>query len=135
MRQKKRKKVLCIDSEPSFLEQQKKELSNKELEDHLYSFDSLNKAFEFIENKIIKKNNKIHYIILNEKLVGKQFSNSLEKFWGLNDFLKKPDVIVVTENNNTMVRNNVMQYPFVSVYLIKPFPSNYIEFLITGQIH
>jgi hypothetical protein len=133
-KQRKIKKVLCIDSEPSFIEQQKEELINKELDDHLYSFNDLNEAFDFIETQVIKKNDKIHYIILDEKVAGNQLTSSLEKFWGLNSFLKKPDVIIVSEDNDAMVRNRVMQYPFVSVFLMKPVPSNYIEFLITGQM-
>src|SRR5690606_13085876 len=132
--QRKNKNVLYIDSEPSFLEQQKQDLKFKELDEHLYSFNNINEAFEFMEDHIIERNHKLHYIILNEKVVGQQLSNYLEKIWGLNEFLKRHDVIVITDNNNTMVRNKVMQYPFVSVYLVKPVPNNYIEFLITGQI-
>jgi hypothetical protein len=131
--QQKRKQVLCIDSEPSFLEQQKKKLITKELDDHLYTFNNLAEAFEFIETHVIQNNNKIHYIIIDEKVVVRQLSKSLERFWGLNNYLKKPDVIIVTEDNDAMVRNRIMQYPFVSVFIVKPVPSNYIEFLITGQ--
>jgi hypothetical protein len=47
--QQEKKKVLCIDSEPSFIEQQKKELSHKELDDNLVFFDNMKDAFEFIE--------------------------------------------------------------------------------------
>jgi response regulator RpfG family c-di-GMP phosphodiesterase len=130
----KRKKVLYIDSEPSFLEQQKKELKAKELDIHLYPFDNLEKAFEFMEKQIIKKNNKLHYILLCENIAGDQLYSSLEKFDQLNEFLKKPDIIVLAENNNHSIRNRVMQYPFVSAFIVKPIPTNYIEFLITGQI-
>jgi hypothetical protein len=128
------KKVLYIDSEPSFLEQQKKKLSHKELDSNLYSFSNFSDAFEFIETHIIEKNNKLHYIILDEKLAGKHLSNSLDKLWGLNDFLKKPDIIIIADENNAFLRNRIMQYPFVTAYLVKPIPSNYIEFLITGQV-
>jgi response regulator RpfG family c-di-GMP phosphodiesterase len=130
----KRKKVLYIDSEPSFLEQQKKELKAKELDIHLYPFDNLEKAFEFMEKQIIKKNNKLHYILLCENIAGDQLYSSLEKFDQLNEFPKKPDIIVLAENNNHSIRNRVMQYPFVSAFIVKPIPTNYIEFLITGQI-
>jgi response regulator RpfG family c-di-GMP phosphodiesterase len=129
----KRKKVLFIDSEKSFLEQQKEELSNKELDAHLYPFDNLDRAFEFIEKQIIEKNNKVHYILLNANIAGEQLYSSLEKFDELNGFLKKPDIIVLTEKNNHHLRNRVMQYPFVSALIVKPIPSDYIEFLITGQ--
>lgn len=132
--QPKRKTVLYIDSEPSFLEQQKQDLKFKDLDGHLYSFNNVIDAFEFIENQIIDKNNKLHYIIIDEKVAGQQLAHSLERIWGLNNFLRKPDVIVITDNNNTLLKNKIMQYPFVSVYLVKPVPTNYIEFLITGQI-
>lgn len=132
--QRKRKKVLCIDSEPSFIEQQKKELSHKELDDNLFFFDNLADAFEFIETQIIEKNVKLHYIILDEKVAGKQLSHSLDKFYGLNKFLRKPDIIIVTDDSSILLRNRIMQYPFISAFLVKPIPSNYIEFLITGHL-
>lgn len=133
--QHKRKKVLVIDSEISFLEEQKKELSIRNLDDHLYSFDNIDDAFNFIETHVIGGNKKLHYIILDEKVVGKQLSNSMDRFWELNSFLRKPDIIVLTEEkNNTLIRNQIMQYSFVSVFLVKPIPSDYIQFLITGQI-
>jgi hypothetical protein len=130
--EQKRKKVLCIDSQTSFLEKQKKELKVKDLDIHLFPFNNLEKAFDFIEKQIIQGNNKIHYIILCEN-VGDQLYSSLEKLERLNEFLKSPDIIVLTESKNHHTRNRVMQYPFVSALLVKPIPSNYIEFLITGQ--
>lgn len=132
--QRKVKKVLCIDSEPSFIEKQKIGLRHKELDENLFFFDNLTEAFEFIETQIIEKNIKLHYIILDEKIVGRHLSHSLEKFYGLNRFLKKPEIIIVTEDNSTFLRNRIMQYPFVSAFLVKPIPSNYIEFLITGSL-
>ena len=134
IKQQNKKKVLYIDSEPSFLELQKKELANSGIQDHLYTFVDLNEAFDFIEKQVIKKNEKIHYIILDDKVVSKQLSNSLEKFWELSSYLKKPDLIILTEDKDALVRNRIMQYPFVSVFLVKPVPSNYIKFLITGQM-
>lgn len=130
----KMKKVLYIDSEPSFLAQQKELLTCKELEEHLYPFGNIDEAFNFIEKQIIGKNNKLHYIVLDAKVMGNQLSNSLERFGGLNNYLKKPDVIVISDEINMLAKNHIMQYPFVSVFLVKPVPTNYIEFLITGQI-
>lgn len=131
----KRKKVLWIDSDPVYLERQKRTLSNKELDCHLYSFSNMGDAFDFIEKQILEKNRKLHYIILDEKSIGKTLlPNSLEKFKGLNNFLQKPEIIVLASNNNHHLRNRIMQYPFVSAFLMKPVPSGYIEFLITGQV-
>jgi response regulator RpfG family c-di-GMP phosphodiesterase len=132
---RKRKKVLWIDADPVYIEHQKRELSNKELDCHLFSFCKMRDAFNFIEKQILEKNRKLHYIILDEKSIGKTFlPGSLEKFQGLNSFLKKPEIIVLTGENNNQLRNSLMQYPSVSALLMKPVPPGYIEFLITGQV-
>lgn len=129
----KRKKVLCIDSDPAFLEQQKRTLEKKELDDCFYPFPDFREALQFIEKKVISNGKNLHYIILDEKITGERLTDSLEKISGIKAYLKKPDVIVCTENNNDKLRNHVMQYPFVSAFLVKPIPHNYIEFLITGN--
>jgi hypothetical protein len=59
---------------------------------------------------------------------------SLGKISSLKNYLKKPEVIVCTSENNNELRNKVMQFPVVSAFLVKPVPQNYIEFLITGQL-
>jgi hypothetical protein len=131
----KRKKVLWIDADPIYIERQKRVLKNKELDCHLYSFPKMSEAFNFIEKHILKKNKKLHYIILDENSIGKTLlPSSLEKFQGLNNFLNKPEIIVLTSENNNQLRNSVMQYPSVSALLMKPVPPGYIEFLITGQV-
>jgi hypothetical protein len=132
---RKRKKVLWIDADPLYIERQKRVLSNKELDSHLYSFNKMGDAFDFIEKQILEKNKRLHYIILDEKSIGRaMLPNSLERFQGLNDFLAKPEIIVLTSENNNLLRNSIMQYPSVSALLKKPVPPGYIEFLITGQI-
>jgi hypothetical protein len=131
----KRKKVLWVDSDPLYVERQKRVLSNKHLDSHLYSFKNLGDAFNFIEKQILEKNKRLHYIILDEKSIGNSLlPNSLEKFQGLKNFLNKPEIIVLAGDNINHTRNSIMQYPSVSALLMKPIPSEYIEFLITGQV-
>ncbi len=132
MRQK-RRKVLCIDSDSSFLDQKEKELEKKELGDYFFPFNDFWKAFQFVEKQIIAKNEKLHYILLDERIAGQKLAASIEKISGLKTFLKKPEVIVCTRNNSDDLRNHVMQYPIVSAFLVKPIPRSYIEFLITGD--
>jgi hypothetical protein len=128
-----KKKVLCIDSDPSFLNRQEEKLENKELGNYFYPFNDFRKALQFIEKQIITNNQKLHYILLDEKITGEKLPASLDKISGLKTFLKKPEVIVCTNNNSDELRNRVMQYPVVSTFLVKPIPKNYIEFLITGN--
>lgn len=131
----KRKKVLCIDSDPSFLHHQEKELENKKLGKFFFPFNDFRKAVQFVEKQIIPNGEKLHYILLDDTLSGERLFPALEKIDGLNSFLKKPEIIVCTNNNSNELRNKVMQYSFVSAFLVKPIPGNYIEFLITGQMY
>lgn len=131
---KKRKKVLCIDSDPSFLSSQQTTLSQKKLEHFFYGFDDFWDAYHFLEKQIIAQNEKLHYILLDENIMGHKLLPSLEKIASLKNFMKKSEVIVCTTKNDNELRNRVMQFPVVSTFLVKPLPQNYIEFLITGQL-
>ena len=132
MKQKK-KKVLCIDSDPNFLIHQQKTLSNKNLEHCFFGYNDFWGAYHFLEKQIITQNEKLHYILLDEKILGRQLLSSLEKITSLKNYMKKPEVIVCTHKNNNDLRNKVMQFSVVSTVLVKPIPQNYIEFLITGH--
>ena len=127
------KKVLCIDSDPDFLDYQEEKLENEELGNYFFPFNDFRKALQFIEKQIISNNEKLHYILLDEEITGERLTRSLERISGLKSFLNRPEVIVCTRSNSDELRNQVMQYPFVSAFLVKPIPPNYIEFLITGN--
>jgi response regulator RpfG family c-di-GMP phosphodiesterase len=132
MKQKK-KKVLCIDSDPDFLSHQQKTLSNKNLEHCFFGFNDFWGAYHFLERQIIKQNEKMHYILLDEKILGQELLSSLNKLSSLKNYKTMPEVIVCTSKNKDELRNDVMQFPVVSAFLVKPLPQNYIEFLITGH--
>jgi CheY-like chemotaxis protein len=132
MKQKK-KKVLCIDSDPAFLENQKEILEGKDLESCFFPFDNFRDAVQFVEKQVIDNGKSVHYILIDENISGKKLTDSLDKLASLKQYLKQPDIIVSTKNNDDDLRNHVMQYPFVSAFLVKPIPENYIEFLITGN--
>lgn len=129
----KRKKVLCIDSDPNFLDHQQKTLSKKNLENCFFGFNDFWGAYHFLEKQIITHNEKLHYILLDEKILGRQLLLSLEKISSLKNFMKRPEVIVCAQKNSPDLRNKVMQFSVVSSILVKPLPQNYIEFLITGH--
>lgn len=129
----KRKKVLCIDADSSFLNHQQKTLTHKKLEPFFFGFNDFWDAYHFLEKQIIAQNKKLHYILLDEAIMGQYLLPSLTKISALKNFLKKPEVIVCTSENNSDLRNKVMNFPLVSTLLVKPIPQNYIEFLITGH--
>jgi CheY-like chemotaxis protein len=128
-----KKRVLCIDSDPSFLENQKEILEGKDLENCFFPFDNFRDAVQFVEKQVINNGENVHYILIDENISGKKLTDSLDKLASLKQHLKQPDIIVSTNNNDDDLRNHVMQYSFVSAFLVKPIPENYIEFLITGN--
>jgi len=128
------KNVLYVDSEPSLIAMQKKNLSVKNLDSNLFSFGNIEEAFHFIDSHVIRKNNKLHYVIVDERTMEAQFLNSINRLWGFKDYLKKLEIIIIADKRSVISKNHIMQYPFVSVFMIRPYPSDYIEFLITGRI-
>ncbi len=129
---RKRRTVVCIDTDMAFLTGQKKALSNIKADDCFFGFTDLWEALHFIEKQIIARDEKLDYILLDEKIAGKQLTGTLEKFSGIKKFLKRPEIIVCTDQNSSNLRNQVMQFPFVSAFIVKPVPPDYIGFLITG---
>jgi hypothetical protein len=59
MKQKK-KKVLCIDSDPAFLENQKEILEGKDLESCFFPFDNFRDAVQFVEKQVIDNGKSVH---------------------------------------------------------------------------
>ena len=129
-----KKNVLYIDSESALIAQQMQYLKHKNLDGFLFPFINMEEANHFIEFNVIKKNHKLHYIIIDENIFDENFSSSISRLHSLDDFFKKMDVIVLADKNNSLSNKHIMQFPFVSVLIDKPYPFNYIEYLITGNI-
>ena len=127
-----RKKVLCIDADNDFLYQQEKNLKQKNIDNYFFPFSDFWDALNFIEKDIIEKNEKLHYILLDEKILGDQRESLLDKISEFKNYLSNPEIIFCTTNNDTNLRNKVMHYRVISAFLVKPIPENYIEFLIEG---
>jgi response regulator of citrate/malate metabolism len=127
-----RKKVLCIDADYDFLYQQQKYLKQKKLDKYFFPYSDFWDALNFIEKEIIEKNEKLHYILLDENILGDQRELLLDKISEFKNYLNNPEIIFCTANNDSSLRNQVMQNKVISAFLVKPVPGNYIEFLIDG---
>ena len=127
-----KKKVVCIYSDQSFLKRQKQEMEMKEneLDHYFFPFLSFTDAYHFLRQQA-EDDRKVHYILIDEKKLEKPTA-AFNKLVDLNGLMKDMEVIFLTPNGSDGLRNNIMQYPFVSAYLIKPVPDNYIHFLIEG---
>ncbi len=125
-----KKKVVCI-SDQLFLNKQKNKLKQKRLGNYFYAFNNFSDAFHFLKKKA-ENGDKFHYILIDEKNLNDRLANTFNKLTDLNGFMKKMEVIVLTGKDNDDLKNDIMQYPFVSAYLVKPVPENYVGFLIDG---
>lgn len=129
----KRKRVLCVDADSTFIDNQQEQLALREIGCYFLGFTDFGEAIRFLEKEIIPQNKKLHYILLDQKMLGQPVASSLEQLSRLHYYLKKTEIIVCTRENDDDLRNKVMQYPFISAFLVKPIPENYIAFLITGR--
>lgn len=128
----KRRNVVYIDPDVTYFEKQEKKLKQKGLQNYYYPFDDFWEAVHFIEKHFVTNGGKLHYILIDEQMLGRQRTASLRKLAGFSSFLDKLEIIVCTTQNSVNLRNKIMQYTFISAFLVKPIPEEYIEFLITG---
>ena len=126
-----KKKVVCIYSDQSFLKRQNRELKDDELDHYFFPFRNFTDAYRFLEQQA-EDGKKVHYLLIEEKQLKKPAA-SFNKLLDLNGFMKNMEVIFLTPEDRTDLRNQVMQYRFVSAYLVRPVPDNYIHFLIEGE--
>ena len=130
----KRKSIVCIDSETDFLNKQKNFLIQKHLQDYFYPFSDFVKAIQFIEDLLVSGSKKLHYILIDERVLRFQMADFLEKLSSLYNSRKKLEIIILTHKNNEELRNKIMGFAFISALIIKPIPEDYFEFLITGKM-
>lgn len=124
-------KVVCI-SNSLFLNKQKDKLKPNQLKNNFYAFNDTADVFQFLEKQIENGEN-CHYLIIDEETLNGQTAKMFNKLTDLNGFMRKMEVIVLSGKENVDLENNIMQYPFVSAYLLKPVPDNYVRFLIDGS--
>ena len=128
----KRRNVVYIDPDVTTFEEQKGKLEEKGLQKFYFPFNDFWEAVHFIEKHFVTTGKKLHYILIDEQMLGKERTTPLGKLSGFSTFLDKLEIIVCTTKNSPDLRNKIMQNAFVSAFLVKPIPEEYIEFLITG---
>lgn len=124
---------MYIDPDVTYFEDQKEKLKQKGLQKYYFPFNDFWDAVHFVDNHFVTTGKKLHYILIDEQMLGKQRTAPLEKLSGFSSFLDKLEIIVCTKKNSTDLRNQIMQNTFICAFLVKPIPEEYIEFLITGD--
>jgi len=126
------KKVVFIDDDKELVGIYNSILERKDLADFLICFDNAEEGINYLKEKSRKE--LPDYILLDlymPEMDGFEFLQQLEKLGKRKDSI---EVYVCTSSRNKDDRNRVMKYPFVSAFLEKPLPSDFLELLIRDDI-
>ena len=127
------KKVVFIDDDSELIGIYNSILERKKLSDYLVHFENARDGLDYLKG-IEQKEDLPDYILLDlymPEMNGFKFLENFEKMRRIKDSI---EVYVCTSSRKKDDRNKVMKYPFVSAYLEKPLPSDFLELLIRDHI-
>lgn len=133
MNKKKFKSVLFIGQDMEMGKIYHSILERKDLSSQLIHMDNPQEGISYL--KQLKRKELPDYILLDISIL--QFggdSDFLQSFEELGKIKKLIEVFVCTSMINKDNRNKVMKYPFVSAFLEKPLPGDFLELLIRDDI-
>jgi CheY-like chemotaxis protein len=133
MSKRKFKKVLFIDEDEKTIKTYHSMLERKELSGQLIYKANAREGINYL--KQLKKRELPDYVLLDLSVPHGGDVDFLQEFEGLGKIRKPIEVYVCTSMINKNDRNKVMQYPFVSAFLEKPLPGDFLELLIMDDIH
>lgn len=126
------KKVIFIDDDTELVRIYNSILEHKNLSDYFLHFENGKKGIDYL--KRIKNEEELpSYILLDlymPEMDGFKFLKVFDKSPKLKESI---EVYVCSSSQKQDDRNKVMKYPFVSAYLEKPLPSDFLELLIEND--
>ncbi len=132
MSKKKFKKVLFIDEDSEMVKIYHSILERKDLSNQLIYIANAEEGINYL--KQLKRKELPDYVLLDLSNLPVAGMNFLQGFEQLGKMRKPIEVFVCTSMINKDDRNKVMKYPFVSAFLEKPLPSDFLELLIMDDI-
>jgi len=133
MSKKKFKKVLFIDEDEEMIKIYHSILERKELSGQLIYMANAREGINYL--KQLKRKELPDYVLLDMSVPHVGGVDFLQEFEGLEKIRKPIEVYVCASMINKSDRNKVMHYPFVSAFLEKPLPGDFLELLIRDDIH
>ncbi len=122
------RKIIFIDDDRDLADSYNSILEKKQLSDYLIYFDNAIDGIHYL-----RENNEGElpdYILLDlymPKMSGFEFLRHLNK---MEPVKEEVEVYVCTSSKDKDDRKEVMNYPFVSAFLEKPLPGDFLELLI-----
>lgn len=123
------KKIVFIDDDTELVNVYNSILERKNLSDYLIHFESAREGLEYLKG-LKGKNEAPDYILLDLYMPEMNGFTFLEYFKNISKLKDTVEIYVCTSSREKKDRNKVMKYPFVSAYLEKPLPSDFLELLI-----
>ncbi len=123
------KKIIFIDDDSELVSIYNSILEQKKLSDYLVHFENAKDGLEYLKG-IQNKNELPDYILLDlymPEMDGFKFLKYVDQ---IHDLKNSVEIYVCTSSRKKDDRDRVMKYPFVSAYLEKPLPSDFLELLI-----
>jgi CheY-like chemotaxis protein len=127
------KKIIFIDDDTEMVRIYNSILEHKNLSDYFLHFENGKEGIDYLKG-IKDEEDLPDYILLDlymPEMDGFKFLKQFNKSSKLRDSI---EVYVCSSSQKQDDRNKVMKYPFVSAYLEKPLPSDFIELLIEDSI-
>ena len=126
--------VLQIDDDHFITENQKMITRKKDLSSYFMAVHDAFKALKLLENMEISGETFPRYIILDLRMPGMHGIEFLEAFDNRFPIKKyETEVIIASSHISPEELERINFYSFVSDYIIKPIPENFIENLINGK--
>jgi len=132
---KKLKKVAIVDEDPSWCIGQGGRLKEETVKQQITCFS---KASGLLNHLAILKQDKKYddlpdYILIDMHLPDMEAAKFLDTYEHLMGEKGTPEVFILSSTGSKKSRDLAMQYNFVSTYLEKPVPGDFIEVLIAGK--
>ena len=105
-------------------------LESQDLSEYLIFFDDAKEGVNYLKKSTIEE--QPDYILLDLYMPGMDGFEFLEKISKIKRINDSMEIYVCTSSKSEEDRKRVMKFPFVSAFVEKPLPDNFIEFLITG---
>lgn len=124
--------IIFIDDDTEMVERHKQVLERKKLADYMISFHNAHDCLEYLQNANTK--DLPGYILLDlymPQMSGFDFLRIFDKQEELKNAI---EIFVCSSSSRKRDRNQAMNYPFVSAYLEKPLPTDFLELLIKDNL-
>jgi len=129
------KKIAIVDDTPGCFRIEGGRLKEQTLKEQIKCFRKASGLLSYLEQ--LKHKHSLDdfpdYILIDIHLPDMDATAFLDRFDRIVANMETPEIFILSSSGSKKSRDLAMQYSFVSAYLEKPVPSDFIEVLIAGK--